>query len=110
MGYAAVNGVVNQNSSLSPITIPVGVSEGAQATQNFSLTTNLNSGATVGDELLIPGTGIRLAGTEPSGDGELHEDSDQYVELFRELPAGDASGTPVNNTGTLTFDTSGNLD
>jgi flagellar hook protein FlgE len=25
------------------------------------------------------------------------------------LPAGDATGTPVNNTGTLTFDSSGNL-
>src|SRR6202035_1137372 len=43
MGYGAVNGVVNQNSSLTPITIPVGVNQGAQATQNFSVTANLNS-------------------------------------------------------------------
>ncbi len=67
MGYAAVNGVVNQNSSLSPITIPVGLNEGAQATQN--------------------------AGPEPPGDGELHQDSDQYVELF-----GGAAGGRCNRS------------
>ena len=82
MGYAAVNGVVNQNSSLTPITIPVGLNEGAQATQNFSVTTNLNSGATVGTSFLDAGADLRLAGPEPPGDCELHQDGDEYVELF----------------------------
>src|SRR5271155_4730343 len=54
LGYPAVNGVINQNSSLTPITIPVGVNEGAQATQNFSVTANLNSNATVGTTFSSP--------------------------------------------------------
>src|SRR6185312_13008969 len=48
MGYAAVNGVVNQNAGLQPITIPVGANEAAQATGTFSVTANLNASATVG--------------------------------------------------------------
>jgi flagellar hook protein FlgE len=109
MGYAAVNGVVNQNANLTPITIPVGVNEGAQATQNFSITTNLNSGATVG-------TGF--SSNVPIFDslGQSHQATINYTKTGTNtwsysvvLPAGDATGTPVNNTGTLTFDTSGNL-
>jgi flagellar hook protein FlgE len=109
MGYAAVNGVVNQNSSLSPINIPVGVNEGAQATQNFSLTTNLNSGATVGTSFSSP---VQVFDSL----GQSHQVTVSYTKTATNtwsysvtLPAGDASGTPVNNTGTLTFDTSGNL-
>ncbi len=109
MGYAAVNGVVNQNSSLSPITIPVGVNEGAQATQNFSLTTNLNSGATVGTSFSSP---VQIFDSL----GQSHQVTVSYTKTATNtwsysvaLPAGDAIGVPTNNTGTLTFDTSGNL-
>ena len=109
MGYPAVNGVVNQNSSLSPITIPVGVNEGAQATQNFSLTTNLNSGATVGTTFSSP---VQVFDSL----GQSHQATVSYTKTGTNtwgysvaLPAGDATGTPTNNTGTLTFDTSGNL-
>ena len=109
MGYAAVNGVVNQNSSLTPITIPVGVNEGAQATQNFSLTTNLNSNATVGTTFSSP---VQVYDSL----GQSHQISVDYTKTGTNtwsysaaLPAGDATGTPANNTGTLTFDSSGNL-
>jgi flagellar hook protein FlgE len=109
MGYAAVNGVVNQNSSLSPITIPVGVNQGAQATQNFSLTTNLNSGATVGTTFSSP---VQVFDSL----GQSHQVTVNYTKTATNtwsysvaLPAGDATGVPTNNTGTLTFDTSGNL-
>jgi flagellar hook protein FlgE len=109
MGYAAVNGVVNQNSSLTPITIPVGVNEGAQATQNFSVTTNLNSGATVGTSFSTP---VRMFDSL----GQSHQATVSYTKTATNtwsysvsLPAGDVTGVPVNNTGTLTFDTSGNL-
>ena len=48
LGYPAVNGVVNTTSALQPLqvgaqTIP------AQATQNFGITANLSSSASVGD-------------------------------------------------------------
>jgi flagellar hook protein FlgE len=109
MGYAAVNGVVNQNSSLSPITIPVGLNEGAQATQNFSVTTNLNSNATVGTTFSTP---VQIFDSL----GQSHQATVSYTKTATNtwsysvaLPAGDATGVPSNNTGTLTFDTSGNL-
>jgi flagellar hook protein FlgE len=109
MGYGAVNGVVNQNSSLTPITIPVGLNEGAQATQNFSVTTNLNSGATVGTAFSTP---VQIFDSL----GQSHQATVSYTKTGTNtwsyavaLPAGDAAGVPSNNTGTLTFDTSGNL-
>ena len=109
MGYAAVNGVVNQNSSLTPITIPVGLNEGAQATQNFSVTTNLNSGATVGTNFSTP---VEIFDSL----GQSHQATVSYTKTGTNtwnysigLPAGDATGAPTNNTGTLTFDSSGNL-
>jgi flagellar hook protein FlgE len=109
LGYAAVNGGVNQNSSLTPITIPVGVNQGAQATQNFSLTTNLNSNATVGTTFSSP---VQIFDSL----GQSHQATANYTKTGTNtwsytvgLPAGDATGVPVNNTGTLTFDTSGNL-
>jgi flagellar hook protein FlgE len=109
MGYAAVNGVVNQNSSLTPITIPVGVNEGAQATQNFSVTANLNSNATVGTAFSTP---VQVYDSL----GQSHQATVNYTKTGTNtwsysvtLPAGDATGAPTNNTGTLTFDSSGNL-
>jgi flagellar hook protein FlgE len=109
MGYAAINGVVNQNSSLTPISIPVGLNESAQATQNFSLTTNLNSNATVGTSFSSP---VQIYDSL----GQSHQVTVSYTKTATNtwsysvnLPAGDATGAPTNNTGTLTFDTSGNL-
>ena len=109
MGYAAVNGVVNQNTNLTPITIPVGLNEGAQATQNFSVTANLDSGATVNTSFSTP---VQVFDSL----GQSHQATVTYTKTATNtwsyavtLPAGDATGTPVNNTGTLTFDSSGNL-
>jgi flagellar hook protein FlgE len=109
MGYAAVGGVVNQNSSLTPITIPVGVNEGAQATQNISVSANLNSNATVGTAYSSP---VQIYDSL----GQSHQISVNYIKTGTNtwsysvaLPAGDATGTPTNNTGTLTFNASGNL-
>jgi flagellar hook protein FlgE len=110
MGYPAVNGVVNQNAAAQPITIPVGATEGAQATQNFSVSVNLNSGATVGTQ---------YTSQIPIYDslGQSHEATITYDKTATNtwsysiaLPAGDSTGTPsANTTGTLTFDANGNL-
>src|SRR5580698_3112869 len=109
MGYAAVNGVVNQNTNLTPITIPVGLNEGAQATQNFSVTTNLDSGATVNTSFSTP---VQVFDSL----GQSHQATVSYTKTGTNtwsyavtLPPGDSTGTPLNNTGTLTFDTNGNL-
>jgi flagellar hook protein FlgE len=109
MGYGAVNGVVNQNSSLSPITIPVGLNEGAQATQNFSITANLNSNATVGTPFSTPVTIFDSLGQSHQATVSYTKTGTNTWSYSVALPAGDATGVPTNNTGTLTFDTSGNL-
>jgi len=109
MGYTAVNGAVNQTGGLQPITIPIGVNEAAQATQNFSVTANLNSGATTGTTFSSP---VEMYDSL----GQNHQATVTYTKTGTNtwsysvaLPSGDATGTPVNSTGTLSFDSSGNL-
>ena len=109
MGYGAVNGVVNQTAGLKPLTIPVGANEAAQATGNISVTSNLNASATTGTTFSSP---IQVFDSL----GSSHQLTITYTKTGTNtwnysvaLPAGDATGVPANNTGTLTFDTSGNL-
>src|SRR3984885_9491440 len=109
MGYPATNGVVNQNGSLQPIVIPVGATEGAQATQNISVTTNLNSGATVGTAFTTPVTLYDSLGQSQQATISYDKTGTNTWSYAVTLPAGAATGTPVNNTGTLTFDSNGNL-
>jgi flagellar hook protein FlgE len=109
LGYPAVNGVVNQNSALQPITIPVGATEGAQATQNISATVNLNSGATVGTAFTTPVTVFDSLGQSHNATITYNKTATNTWSYSIALPAGDSTGTPVNNTSTLTFDSNGNL-
>lgn len=109
MGYPATNGVVNQNGSLQPLVIPVGATEGAQATQNVSVTTNLNSGATVGTAFTTPITVYDSLGQSHNATVSYDKTGTNTWSYSVSLPAGDSTGVPVNNTGTLTFDSNGNL-
>jgi len=108
MGYPAVGGVVNTNSPLSPISIPVGSVEPPQASSSFGMTTNLDATATVGTA--VPGQ-ITLYDSL----GVSHVATVTYTKTGSNtwsysiaLPAGDATAS-VNTTGTLTFNSSGNL-
>jgi flagellar hook protein FlgE len=109
MGYPAVNGVVNQNSTLQPIVIPVGATEGAQATQNISVIANLNSGAAVGTPYSTPVTLYDSLGQSQQATISYTKTATNTWSYSITLPPGTATGTPVNNTGTLTFDSNGNL-
>jgi flagellar hook protein FlgE len=109
MGYAAVNGVVNQNAGLQPITIPVGANEAAQATGNFSVTANLNAGATVGTTFTTPVAMFDSLGSSHQATVTYTKTATNTWGYSVALPAGDATGVPTNNTGTLTFDTTGKL-
>jgi flagellar hook protein FlgE len=109
MGYPAPGGVVNTNAGLVPLTVPVGVNEAAHATQNFSVTANLDASAATGTQATSP---VKIYDSL----GESHNVTVTYTKTGANtwdysiaLPAGDATGTPVNTTGTLTFDTNGNL-
>jgi flagellar hook protein FlgE len=109
MGYPATDGVVNQNGALQPIVIPVGATEGAQATQNISVTSNLNSGATVGTAFTTPVTLYDSLGQSYQATISYDKTGTNTWSYAVTLPPGAATGAPVNNTGTLTFDSNGNL-
>jgi flagellar hook protein FlgE len=109
MGYPAVDGVVNTNAPLTAINIPAnGAEQAATATTSFTMTANLDSA-----------TGTTLPGTVTLYDslGTAHTATITYTQTGTNtwsysaaLPAADfTSGTSTPITGTLTFDSSGNL-
>jgi len=114
MGYPAVNGVVNTNSPLAPINIPYGQVEPPQATSSLGMTINLSASAAVLTS--VPGT-VQIYDSL----GQSHVATVTYTKTGTDpvtqtstwsysmaLSAGDATGS-ANTTGTLTFDSSGNL-
>lgn len=109
MGYPATGGVVNANTGLVPLTVPVGVNEAAQATQNFSITANLNAAATTGTQFTTPVTMYDSLGKSHAVTVTYSKTGANTWDYAITLPAGEASGTPVNNTGTLTFNSAGRL-
>ena len=109
MGYQPVNGTLTSNGSLTPLQLPVGLTEDAQATQNFSITANLNAGAATGTTFSTPVTLYDSLGKSQIATVTYTKSAANTWGYAVTLPAGVASGAPVNNTGTLTFDSSGNL-
>ncbi|WP_263365577.1 flagellar hook protein FlgE [Edaphobacter bradus] len=108
MGYGTSNGAVNLNGGLVPLVIPVGTTEAAQGTQNFSVTANLNAASSVGTQFTTPLTMYDSLGAS-------HDVTVTYTKTGANtwgysvtMPAGDAAGA-VNNGGTLTFDANGQL-
>ncbi len=109
MGYAATNGVVNSTGPLSALSLPVGTTESGQATQNISFTANLNAGSAIG-------TSYPSSVTIYDSLGQTHLVTATFTKTAANtwsysigIPAADYSGTPTNNTGTLTFNSSGVL-
>jgi flagellar hook protein FlgE len=109
MGYQAVNGTLASNGPLTPLQLPVGSTEAAQATQNFSITANLNAGAATGTSFSTPVTIYDSLGQSQIATVTYTKSAANTWGYAVTLPAGVATGTPLNNTGTLTFDSSGNL-
>jgi len=97
------------SSNPQPIVIPVGATEAAQATQNISVTINLNSGATVGTAFATPVTVYDSLGQSHNATVTYDKTGTNTWGYSIALPAGDSTGVPVNNTGTLTFDSNGTL-
>ena len=111
MGYPATGGVVNTNAPLTALTIPVGQVEAPAATSTIGMSANLNSSAAVGTT--VPGQ-IQVYDSL----GQSHTLTINYTKTASNtwsysisLPTGDqtGTGTSVNTTGTLTFNSSGNL-
>jgi flagellar hook protein FlgE len=113
MGYPAVNGVVSPNAGLQPINVGAGTTAQATATSNFSLTTNLNASAAVGDTFQSPisvydslgNSHVLTATYTMSAPGTWNY---QITIPSNEIQGGTGTTTTVG-TGSLTFDSSGQL-
>lgn len=113
MGYPAVNGVVSPNSGLQPINVGSGTTAPATATSNFSLTTNLNASASVGDTFQSPigvydslgNSHVLTVNYTMTAPGAW---SYQVTIPSDEIQGGTGTTTTVG-TGTLNFDSSGQL-
>jgi flagellar hook protein FlgE len=109
MGYAATKGVVNSNSPLTELQIPVDATQAAQATSNFGITANLDAATTVGGTFSSTITVYDSLGTSHASTVNFSKTADNTWSYAISLPSGDATGTPANTTGTLTFSKSGGL-
>jgi len=108
MGYPAVGGVVNSNAPLIPLTLPVGQIEPAKATSTMGMTANLDSTAAVGTAVPMQIPVYDSLGVEHIATVTYTKTATNSWSYSIALPAGVASGS-ANTTGTLSFDTSGNL-
>lgn len=109
MGYPAANGAVNTNSPLIPIQIPIGQIEQPKATDSMSMTAALDASAQVGATVQ---TGIQVydsLGVSHVATVNFQKTGTNTWSYNISLPAGDATASSANTTGTLTFDSNGNL-
>lgn len=115
MGYPAVGGVVNTNAPLTTINVPIGAVQESKATTTMSMTANLDSTTTAG-------TQFPAQLTVYDSLGEPHVVTVTYTptanantwDYSAALPAADysiagANTVPAAITGTLQFDSNGNL-
>ena len=110
MGYPAVNGVVNTNSPLTRISIPVGQVEPPKATSTVNMTANLNATSAAGASFPAQVTVYDSLGVSHVATVTYTQTGTNTWSYSAALPAGDfTSGTSTPVTGTMTFDANGNL-
>jgi flagellar hook protein FlgE len=110
MGYPAVNGVVSTSSPLTAINIPVGQVEEPKATTTLDMTANLDASSTTGTAFPAQVTVYDSLGVSHVATVTYTQTGTNTWSYSAALPAADfTSGTSTPITGTMTFDTSGNL-
>lgn len=109
MGYGATSGAVNLNGGLQALQLPVAGSESAQQTKNVSITASLDSSSAVGAQFTSPVTLYDSLGQSHAATVNYIKTGTSTWNYAVSLPPGDATGAPVNATGTLTFDPTGKL-
>ncbi len=110
MGYPAVNGVVNTNAPLTAINIPVGQVQQPQATTTVNMTANLDATATTGTSFPGQVTIYDSLGVPHIATVTYTQTAANTWSYSAALPASDfASGVSTPITGTMNFDSSGNL-
>ena len=114
MGYPATNGVVDTNAPLSAMSIPMGTVQKPQATSSMSMTANLDSAASTGTQFPAEITVYDSLGQAHIATVTYQQTATNTWTYSAQLPAADysTSGTnvvPAAITGTMTFDSNGNL-
>jgi flagellar hook protein FlgE len=113
MGYPAVNGVVSMNSALQPINVGSGTTTPATTTTNFALTTNLNAAGAAGDTFQSPISVYDSLGNSHLLTVNYTMTAPGAWNYQITVPSSDIQGgtgtTTTVGTGTLSFDSSGQL-
>jgi len=116
-GWNSLNGVVNTSGAIGNITIPSNALQTPSATQNMSVSLNLNAGGVVNAPSGSFSTSVQVVDSL----GETHDLSLNFTETSPgnwsyevDIPGADltsgTAGTPsAVTTGSLTFDANGNL-
>ncbi len=116
-GWTAVNGVLNTNAPIANITVPIGTLQAPIATTQVQASLNLNAAATIGSanaSYSTPLTAIDSLGTSHVLTLSFTETAAGAWNYSVSIPGQDltsgTAGTPtVLATGTINFDSSGNL-
>jgi flagellar hook protein FlgE len=112
MGYPAVDGVVNANATLGPLSIPTGLTNPPKATANVQLSANLDSDTAVGGTFSTSvAVNDALGGSHVLTYNFTKTAANTWTYSIT-IPAADVgeTGAPVSiSTGTLTFNGSGQL-
>ena len=107
-GYPANNGSIDLNAPLQTLNVPTGKTQLAHPTSQFSFTTGLNSGATVGTSFTSSTAMYDSLGQEHNMNVIFTKTGSNQWSYTVALPAGEATGAS-GNTGTLTFNADGSL-
>ena len=112
LGYPAVNGVINTGTGIGPLQLGAGTISPPNATTNVQLTTNLNASATpTSTPFSTPITVYDSLGASHVLNFTFTNTGPGQWSYAVTIPPGDlgAKGAVTNGTGTLSFDSNGNL-
>jgi flagellar hook protein FlgE len=110
LGFPAVNGVVNAGGGIGPLQLGAGTISPPTVTSTVSITTNLNSGANVGDTYSTPVTIYDSLGASHILTFTFTKTGANAWNYSLAIPAGDSGlAGGIVATGGMTFDGSGNL-
>jgi flagellar hook protein FlgE len=110
-GWTATNGVVDTNGAVGDITVPVGSVIAPTATQNMSMSVNLNSSTATNGTFSAPIQVYDSLGTAHTLTVTYTETAPGSWGYAVTIPAADltSGGYTTLVSGTLTFDSNGNL-
>lgn len=114
MGYPAVGGVVNTNAPLTAINVPIGAVQQSQATTTMGMTANLDSASATGTQFPAQVTVYDSLGQAHVATVTYEQTGTNTWSYSASLPAADYSTSGANTvpaaiTGSMQFDSNGNL-